>query len=235
MIYIACKRASDSARQLVAAINTLQPGAVRRIRRANPTFAAGDTVVWWGTAADIVPPTGVRFLNPTRVGGKYAELARLAAAGVTVPAHSRTRPVEQGWLARRNHHMEADDLLANLETGDYYVRYVPVSREFRVHVFNAASIRTGLKVPRLDNPHPRFRSWQAGWKLDYGAACQAVIRQVVRESAKAAVAALGYNFGAVDIGVQTDGAPVVFEVNSAPGLEGNTISVYARHILAAGG
>lgn len=135
-----------------------------------------------------------------------------------------------GYLARLYKHQEANDLLANLERGDYYVQFVPVTSEFRIHVLGGASIRAGIKVPRVDNPHPRFRSWQAGWKLDYGGPCQQVIRQRVRDAAKAAVAALGYDFGAVDLGVKEDGTAVVWEVNTAPGLEGNTITTWANKL-----
>ena len=45
-----------------------------------------------------------------------------------------------------------------------------------------------------------------------------------------AVAALGLDFGAVDVGVDEEGKAAVFEVNSAPSLQGTTLKSYANMI-----
>lgn len=166
-------------------------------------------------------------------GDKYRELQILQQAGVLVPQHRVQKPVgEPGlWLARRSTHMEADDLLAELQTGDFYVQYVPTIREHRVHIFNGQSIRVQMKVPRIENPHPRFRSWASGWKLVAGEQYTAQVPRGAREMAKQAVAAMGYVFGAVDIGVKEDGTPIVWEVNSQPGIEGVTVTQYANAIV----
>jgi glutathione synthase/RimK-type ligase-like ATP-grasp enzyme len=52
---------------------------------------------------------------------------------------------------------------------------------------------------------------------------------VVRESIKA-VKALGMNFGAVDIGWSPEEGAKLFEVNSAPGIEGPTLTSYCQKI-----
>lgn len=154
------------------------------------------------------------------------ELTRLAAAKVPVPGHSLS--MQPGWLARKFQHHEANDLLKGLTRGDYYVEYVPTVREFRVHIFDGKSVRAGMKQPRIPNPHPKFRSWRSGWHILYDAECQKYLTKEAREVARRAVEALKYDFGAVDIGMRADGKVVVWEVNSAPGLEGNTIKTYAR-------
>lgn len=193
-------------------------------------------------------------LNAEIVGNKYEELKRLADAGVLVPEFTTKRPrapevagLEIGqWMPRTIQHRAAIDLLEGLPTGHrpaYYVRRVDSIREFRVHVFRPdpsadhfLSIRAGVKVPAPGTTqHPWIRTLGAGWMFDYGDACQQHITRAVRNIAKAAVKALYYDFGAVDIGILNDecNTPIVFEVNSAPGLaNGNTAAAYARHIAA---
>jgi hypothetical protein len=123
-------------------------------------------------------------------------------------------------------HTQARDLRANLRQGDYYVQIIPITHEFRFHVFNGQSIRAGEKVPRPGaTADPVFRTHDTGWIMDY--ANRPHLRAQDREIAKRAVASLGYAFGAVDLGITTGGRAVVFEVNAAPGLEGGTIEKYA--------
>ncbi len=107
-----------------------------------------------------------------------------------------------------------------------------------MHVFNGKSVRAGMKSPRpgFANPHPWIRSSNSGWDINYDAEAQKHVAQRHRDLAKKAVAALGYDFGAVDLGlVEGPDRPrslVVLEVNSAPGLSNpNTADAYARHIV----
>lgn len=190
-----------------------------------------DLVVCWGNPWPY-PHQVLRILNAhAPAAGKLHELVLLQRAGV--PCVEVSLAPVRGWYARRLRHQEANDLLANLQVGDYYVRPIECVTEMRHHVFQGKVIRTGLKTPRLPNPHPVFKSWNAGWALTYGKETvgEAWYNEAARRASKAAVKALGYDFGAVDVGVKADGSPVVFEVNSAPGLEGNTIKAYGVHIL----
>lgn len=213
MITLYCPRKSTGAYLLVQELKRLGHQAQRIVGGPQPRGS-----LYWGKGG----------------GNKFEELHKLAAAGVRVPLHvqsmaAATPGVE--WLARRFTHMEADDLTAELKVGDFYVGYVPTVREHRVHVFDGESIRVQTKVPRLDNPHPRFRSWANGWKLVAGAEYTAQVPRGAREMAKQAVAAMGYVFGAVDIGVREDGTPIVWEVNSQPGIEGGTVTQYANAVI----
>lgn len=159
-------------------------------------------------------------------GDKYEELVRLSNAGIPVPRHSRTK--KPGWLARTTHHKEARDLLRELTIGDYYVEYIPTIREHRVHVVGQRIIRIQGKVPRIENPHPKFRSWRSGWRLEANPKHTEMLPPQSRELAKKAIKAMGYEFGAVDIGTRNDGSAIVWEVNSQPGIEGGTVRCYAR-------
>lgn len=208
MITIWCPRKMTGVKLLVEKLQELGHDAQRRIGGDPPANA-----ILWGRGG----------------GNKYVELQKLAAAGVPVPAHSRVK--KDGWLARRFKHQEANDLLAGLATGDYYVEYVPTKHEHRIHVFNGESIRVAMKVPRTDNPHPKFRSWQAGWRFGVNPEYTAMLPPKARDYAVQACKALGYEFGAVDVATTTSGKALVWEVNSGPGIEGSTVDCYAKAIL----
>ena len=232
MIYLHTRRFSNGARDIARAIRAAGGRCRHLLGRNDRPWDPDGLHVGWGEGQCWPAPQEARWLNREHNVGKYRELERLSEAEVPVPAFARLRPADsREWLARRFRHQGANDLLAELRTGDYYVEFTPVKYEFRIHIFNGVSIRAGIKCPRTAEPHPRFRSWNAGWYLDYGEACQNRVRQWIRDAAKQAVKALGYDFGAVDIGVKADKTPVVFEVNSAPGLEGNSLDVYGAKIV----
>ncbi len=228
MIYVYCSRDSISARALARALDG------RRIRRIQP-FAPGDLLVNWGEALQ----SEVRSLNSACGRNKVTELARLQEAGVAVPLFTRSRPLdENGWLARAASHHEGNDLQRPPAVPAMWTRYENLTHEFRVHVFKRGdefvSIRLGAKFPRPGvYAHPWIRSWSAGWHILYNRDAQVLSEQTrgIRQAAKSAIQALGLEFGAVDIGVKArDGSPLVLEVNSAPGLEGRTLEVYAEEI-----
>jgi len=228
VIYIYCPKKSDSARALVKYLKEAGVEA-ERLWKA-PTLPNAGLFVNWGA---IWPKDrGFRVLNSQVIHNKYKELQILTSKGVECIESSLEYPGE-GWLARRFKHQEARDLLAHLSTGDYYTKYREISQEFRVHVFQGKSIRLAMKVPRVEHPHPIFRSWGAGWKFSYGADAQKWASIPLRNLAKRAVKALGLDFGAVDIGRQPDGVFFVLEVNTRPGLEGGTVEAYGRHITSA--
>jgi hypothetical protein len=135
------------------------------------------------------------------------------------------------WLARRNNHVGGDDLLTPLQQGDYYSKKEDIVEEFRIHSFKGKSIRAGKKVPRTEGfvgtPHPWIRSWDGGWRIIYN---DIEGTRGLRDLAHAAVAALGLDFGAVDIGQKRDGSLLVLEVNRAPGLGEGTAEKYADAI-----
>jgi len=208
MIQIWTKGKSIGASLLVNEINNLGANAERVVGGSPPHGA----LCWGGMG-----------------GNKYEELERLAAVGVPVPPHSRTP--KAGWLARRDRHREANDLLAELSVGDYYVEFVPTLHEHRIHVFNGHSIRVSMKVPRIEDPNPRFRSWAAGWKFEVNPANTRLLPKGAREYAATAVKALGYEFGAVDIATTVEGQAIIWEVNSQPGIEGSTVRQYAAAVI----
>jgi Fe-S cluster assembly iron-binding protein IscA len=78
-------------------------------------------------------------------------------------------------------------------------------------------------------PKPYIRSHDNGWVF-----CREGVElpSKVKEAAIEAVAALNLDFGAVDLAISKKGSVCVFEVNTAPGIEGTTVTNYAKAISA---
>lgn len=223
MIYIYNPKKWPSAKVLIMAIRDLE-GKAKLLTKKIPVPTEG-MIVNWGF------PHPNAIYNRRIVGNKLKELQKLTEAEVRCPKVSVERV--DGWYARLLKHKCGDDLAKNLSVGDYYVEPVPVEREFRVHVLDGKSIKIGLKIPSRANHHSWIRSWKRGWKIEYGTPCQDALTKGVRNQAKKAVEALGLDFGAVDVGVRTDNKAIVFEVNTAPGLDNfPTALAYARHFIA---
>lgn len=113
-----------------------------------------------------------------------------------------------------------------------YTRLFPKDKEYRVHVFKGAVIdfvQKKLKKGELENPNRSkyIRNTENGWVF-----CRegVSISEEAKQISINAVKALGLDFGAVDIAVNKKGQVVVFEVNTAPGLEGTTVQKYAEAI-----
>lgn len=107
-----------------------------------------------------------------------------------------------------------------------YTRYVPKQQEYRVHVFRELGIIDVQQKKRMVDgvPDPYIRNHATGWVF-----CREDIHppQAVLNTATDAVMALGLDFGAVDIGFHNSIGPCVYEVNTAPGLTGQTLNNYA--------
>jgi hypothetical protein len=140
------------------------------------------------------------------------------------------------WLPRRNNHVGGNDLLEeNLRDVDFYSKKEDLVEEFRLHMFRGKSIRAGRKVQQPTRPdgrtapHAWIRSYDAGWQIRYDGFNSTREQRAI---AAQAVTALELDFAAVDIGQKRDGSLIVLEVNRAPGVEGGTVTAYARHITA---
>jgi D-alanine-D-alanine ligase-like ATP-grasp enzyme len=99
------------------------------------------------------------------------------------------------------------------------MEWVDVDREFRVHVFNGKSIRVSEK-DFLDEDRKQYLTIKP--TVDR--------RRHIRDAAKEAVAALGLDFGTVDV-LADDEQAFVLEVNAAPGLGGSTPRLWAEAFI----
>lgn len=130
--------------------------------------------------------------------------------------------------------------------GRLWTKYFDRKDEYRVHVFKGEVIdvqkkrlttevrdrlrRASTEAEQAEKSYVyRIRSYPNGWVFcRKGVVCPTS----VSTASVAAVRALGLDFGAVDIGFRrSDSVARVFEVNTAPGIEGTSIRTYADAIL----
>lgn len=222
MINVICQRRSNTARALRAAL-----AAFPNLR--------GD-VNW--TGAGVAGPA----LNQHSFTNKLRQLEKLKEKNVPVPPFARTGAAA-GWLPRSANHQQGFDFTRFNGRGkprglqaaraDFFVKKLTLTHEWRLHFFktkkgNLKLLRSGQRLPIPGHPrvHPWVRSHRLGWKISYtGGASAGLV-----EAGRKAMEALNLDFGAVDLGVTAEGAPVVLEVNTCPGLEGGMLQKYVEAI-----
>ena len=110
-----------------------------------------------------------------------------------------------------------------------YVKYVKKTAEYRVHVWKGEIIDVQQKRKRRGvEVNTQIRTHGNGWVFCHE---EVAPPQMVLDEAKKSVTALGLDFGAVDaIWNNHYNKAYVLEVNTAPGLEGVTLTKYVNKI-----
>lgn len=220
----------ESAEVLQKEIKALGAKCVRHWQKdgLDPVLVAHNTDLFVNWGAYTARDYGGTWLNQRIHGNKFKQLERMAAAGVPVPKFTTGKPGSAKWYARRFKHRDGDDLAKGLEVGDFYVEHVETVKEYRVHVFKGAIVRASLKVPLNDKATLPFRT---GDNWGFGSKDHSSILGPCGPAALAAVAAIKYDFGGVDVALTPNGQAVVFEVNAAPWLGGDASRKYAKLIV----
>lgn len=165
--------------------------------------------------------------------------------GIRIPEFTTDRTVAGGWLRdgvgvvvrhQLSGHSGAgiellSDPLGVVPAAPLYVQYIKKQDEYRVHVAFGEVIDVQAKRKRRDTPEDfstnhQIRNHHTGWVY-----CRenVVEPEGLRSMATAAVHALGLDFGACDLIHNAKRNEVsVLEVNTAPGLEGTTVTKYAQ-------
>jgi len=134
-------------------------------------------------------------------------------------------------LGRKRQHARGTDIKLILQERDlrkpcdYYTRYIPTNREFRIHVVGDKVIRVQGKY--LDHPGqqvPYMRNYSTGYRFRKP---RLRLKPERLEAAVKAVNCLGLDFGAVDLLIGDDGLGYVLEVNTAPSCSPLTLGAYA--------
>lgn len=139
-----------------------------------------------------------------------------------------------GIVLIRNSRPSVQQRVSDIPRAPLYVTYRPKRREYRIHVMSAEVIGVQQKRKRRevnnDDVDYQIRNYDNGWVY-----CREELeapRDATCEAAVKAVKALGLDFGAVDVGENDkQGTCCVYEVNTAPGLEGTTLTEYAEAIV----
>lgn len=212
----------------------------------NLDFRSLENVVCWGARAE----SGRRVWNVKAWGSsdKFRALRVMQDNGVPVPffdihPDAVMAKADSGTVLGRNfNHTQGRDVVvahtlqeARLANSQFFVAYIPKVREYRLHVFGDRVIYTQVK--RLEHPEqadPNAVVWNH--KNGYALNTQEGLRlnQTRIEAAVKAVAALGLDFGAVDLIVDEKGQEYVLEVNTAPGLEAKSLRAYVEAFRQAG-
>lgn len=225
---------------------------VRRLftDRPNPTFKVKPwhTFINWGLS-NYEPGGGRKTINnlaALRVASNKLSTfnALKDKDGIRIPEFTTSRDVAAQWIDSKDTvvargtltgHSGAGITLAGtkdaIPNAPLYVKYVKKQKEFRVHVVFGEVIDVQEKRKRSDLPDGfevsfQVRNHHTGWVY-----CREDIIEPegLRAMAVAAVAALGLDFGGVDL-IWNEKRNEVYclEVNTACGLEGSTVGKYAQ-------
>lgn len=211
-----------------------------------------DLIIGWGCSN---PATwgsrGINFMNwPEYIGSASNKLTAfniMKDAGVVIPEFTTNDETVWEWLhegnrvlARRllqGHSGEGITMLHPEVLGwsdcPLYVKYIKKAAEYRVHVFKGTIIDIQQKKKRQEVPNEEVdyevRNHENGWVF-----CREniVVDDKVKAESLKAVEALGLDFGAVDvIWNNHQQEAYILEVNTSPGLEGETVGKYADSII----
>lgn len=116
-----------------------------------------------------------------------------------------------------------------LEEAPLYTKYIPKRNEYRLHVFDGEVFFEQRKARKKDVPNEEI-NWQIRNHANgfIFAHQDVILPDAARLEAIRAVDALGLDFGAVDLVHGIDDVYYVLEVNTACGLEGETLIRYTK-------
>lgn len=240
------KLGSASAKALAAALDTIR---IRSDGKFKPD--AGKLVVNWGNSskpqwnANKSPwlnyPHCVDIAtNKSETFGAFSQ-AQVPCVDWTISQKQATKWVEEGSMVLCRTSLGGHSgkgiviakQVAEIVPAPLYTKYKKKAQEFRVHVFQDKVIDVQEKrrengAKEKENYNQYIRSHQNGWVF-----CREGIEEPpqLRSVAFAAINALGLDFGGVDIIYnKAENQCYALEVNTAPGIEGQTISSYQQAI-----
>lgn len=216
----------------------------------------GHTIINWGSSKlpswyGKASRRGVSILNPIDnvkiASNKLTALEALDDAGIAVPHFTTDKRTARFWLEEGETVLERhklkdnsgrgirivnldDELVENtLTNAPLYVKFIPKSKEFRVHVFQGRVIDYAEKKKRRrENRGDEFNKYicsnEMGWVF-----CRNNISHIdsVKDLAIEATSVLGLDFAAVDV-IFSNGKPYILETNTAPGIMGTTLRHYTN-------
>lgn len=254
LVILPYKLGSQSAKSLADSLSTQLNAKVRRVRPDclyKPTprslivnYGASQWPAW--------TPLSRTWLNkPSAVAvasNKLSAFRRFSEENIACPEWTTSQNQATDWMnlgslilcrTMLNSHSGRGIILASTDLDQrtvlpapLYVKYKKKRKEFRVHVFNGRVIDVQEKRKArdaLDNPLRNFiRNHDNGWVF-----CRDSITcpDGLHSLAVDACRSLGLDFGAADIiWNESENKCYVLEVNTAPGLEGTTLTNYTNAI-----
>jgi glutathione synthase/RimK-type ligase-like ATP-grasp enzyme len=232
-------RPSESAYKLA------HEGGYRRMTKGQGV-KKGDTIVSWGVGNEDKFPEiecDYTLLNcPDAVGravNKRTAFGVWAAHQVSTVPWTSNKAVAKEWqdqgatiVARKVLTGCEGNGIVIIEPGEaivdapLYSKYVNKIREYRVHATRDKAFATHKKIrdPKQEPKSWKVRSYANGFIFQRNNIEPSKVRDLL---AVQAVSVLGLDFGAVDIIEDKNGKFYILEVNTAPGIEGQTVPLYA--------
>ena len=203
-------------------------------------------VVNWGNPRK--PRWWVNGLNNpdavARSSNKLTALNILKEAGVSIPLFTTSHEDAKSWVAGKKlvvgrRVLNGSKGIGCVIYGDegrdlpdfncpLYTQHLRHKREFRIHVFKGRVIDMVEKRKRrgFENRNNWIRNYNNGYVFTRN---DLLVPECVQREAMRATQSLGLDFGAVDVAYrEKEDKAYVFEVNTAPGIEGTTIQSYIR-------
>lgn len=227
-MYVLCHRKSRPTGRKIAR-------ALGMIGRTKPVDALGVSIRWGSAQYPMITSQVQQADAIARAGNKLVAFQCFKRDGVPCPEFKMDitlSDIQEGeWFGRKTHGMCGRDIRVCgvvdyvPGTSDFYSKYIPNKREYRIHVFKNQIL--GVMGKYLDFPDQagdgyiknylhgyRFRTPNKELKTDR------------TDAAVGAVKSLGLDFGAVDLLVGFDNKAYVLEVNTAPALASLTFDKY---------
>lgn len=244
MILYPYKPGSESSKLLADALG------IKRISHRNSKFKGSQdkVVINWGASELPEEVAKCNVLNkPEAVAiatDKLKFFHHMNVTGVSIPEFTTDRHLAQIWYNEEidvvcrtilNGYGGKGIVLADSKQGivdaPLYTKYIPKKSEYRVHVFDGNVIAVQRKARRRDVPDD-----QINWKIRnmangfiFARNEQAEEPQDVLDQAVRCVVECGLTFGAVDVIYnEKHNTAYVLEVNTAPGLAGETLNDYVK-------
>lgn len=240
----AYKTGSNSAKALASALGC------KVVRHTGSKYHHYSTPGWWTVnwGADNCP-SGTRVLNPsinlskTRDKLKFFKLIKDYAR---VPDFTADPTVARSWFSNSKYVVCRETTTGHSGQGivvtskpedvvaaPLYTRYVPKDSEYRLHFIAGSDTpffvqRKARKAGFDGQYNTQVRNLAGGYVYVHEIENVGVVPPDVMTQGAAAFGHSGLDFGAIDVIYnKQSGKAYVLEVNSAPGLEGQTIQAYA--------
>ena len=245
------RNGSRSARSLQTHLTEILRKNVLTIRSDRVPFLKPTRfLINWGSSDPIPAHLRCTVINKpravVRASDKVETFKAFQEADVPHPEWTVSRQEAAGWIleektvfcrtltrAHSGRGIVVATEIDQLVDAPLYTKYIKKQKEFRVHVFKNQIIDLQEKRRSTDSPDSSFliRNHANGFVF-----CRDDIIEptTLRSTAISAVAALGLDFGAVDIiyNAHYDQC-YALEVNTAPGLEGTTLESYSKAFIGA--
>lgn len=235
------KWASRGARDLSIALGATRVPYIPLNARI---MTSRDTLINWGNT--VLPEAfmgiGVGIINHPNGVGKVTDKIKFfnGADNFRVPEWTTDRATAQRWIDE-NEEIVVCRLLTRASGGrgievvdegplppaPLYTKFVPNDREFRIHFMASEIILKQEKKKKRDWSgvrDPYIRNHSNGYVLAFR---DIDVPEDVMDQANRAIMDFDLDFGAIDIIYDRDAEKAyVLEINTAPGITGNTLEIY---------